>query len=184
MKQNNASHMPEFLRKIVVSLKRKPETIAMVVLVIAFLVYSLNLTYISHTTARIQGPGMGLYGFITMLLSMLSFVCFTSSYPRRKKPNYMMIGLMFVMFAIIVFCDIKYKGLITNALTRAENPIAEEDYITKAAKALNAHIIILIIGAALVALRQVYAKMIRSIKTSIDVEDSGNMAAIDIAGDD
>ena len=184
MNNTKRSGFSEFIRKSIVSLKRKPETIAMVVLVIAFLVYSLNLTYISHTTARIQGPGMGLYGFITMLLSMLSFVCFTSSYPRRKKPNYMMIGLMFVMFAIIVFCDIKYKGLITNALTRAENPIAEEDYITKAAKALNAHIIILIIGAALVALRPVYAKMIRGIKTSIDVEDSGNMAAIDIAGDD
>ena len=64
------------------------------------------------------------------------------------------------------------------------NPITEEDYITKAAKALNAHIIILIIGAALVALRPVYAKMIRSIKTSIEVEDSGNMAAIDISGND
>ena len=184
MNNTKRSGFSEFIRKSIVSLKRKPETIAMVVLVIAFLVYSLNLTYISHTTARIQGPGMGLYGFITMLLSMLSFVCFTSSYPRRKKPNYMMIGLMFVMFIIIIFCDIKYKGLITTALTRAENPIKEEDYITKAAKALNAHIIILIIGAVLVALRPVYAKAIRSIKTSIDVEDSGNMGTIDIAGDD
>ena len=184
MNNTKRSGFSEFIRKSIVSLKRKPETIAMVVLVIAFLVYSLNLTYISHTTARIQGPGMGIYGFITMLLSMLSFVCFTSSYPRRKKPNYLMIGLMFVMFVIIIFCDIKYKGLITSALTRAENPIKEEDYITKAAKALNAHIIILIIGAALVALRPVYAKMIRSIKTSIEVEDSGNMAAIDIAGND
>lgn len=156
----------------------------MVVLVAAFLVYSLNLTYISHTTARIQGPGMGLYGFITMLLSMLSFVCFTNSYPRRKKPNYAMIALMFVMFVIIVFCDIKYKGLITNALTRAENPIAEEDYITKAAKTLNAHIIILVIGAALVALRPVYAKMLRSIKTSIEIEDNSGMGTIDISGDD
>ena len=184
MNNTKRSGFSEFIRKSIVSLKRKPETIAMVVLVIAFLVYSLNLTYISHTTARIQGPGMGLYGFNTILLSMLSFVCFTSSYPRRKKPNYLMIGLMFVMFIIIIFCDIKYKGLITSALTRGENPIKEEDYITKAAKALNAHIIILIIGAALVALRPVYAKMIRSIKTSIEVEDSGNMAAIDIAGND
>lgn len=184
MNNTKRSGFSEFIRKSIVSLKRKPENIAMVVLVIAFLVYSLNLTYISHTTARIQGPGMGLYGFITMLLSMLSFVCFTSAYPRRKKPNYLMIGLMFVMFVIIIFCDIKYKGLITNALTRAENPIKEEDYITKASKALNAHIIILIIGAVLVALRPVYAKMIRSIKTSIEVEDSGNMAAIDISGED
>ena len=52
------SGLSEFIRKSIVSLKRKPETIAMVVLVIAFLIYSLNLTYISHTTSRIQGPGI------------------------------------------------------------------------------------------------------------------------------
>ena len=178
------SGFSEFIRKSIVSLKRKPQTIAMVVLVIAFLIYSLNLTHISHTTSRIQGPGMGLYGFITMLLSMLSFVCFTNSFPRRKKPNYPMIVLMFVMFGIIIFADIKYRGLVTNALTRAENPIAPEVYINKAVAALNAHIIVLLIGAALVLLLPVYSKALRSIKTSIDVEDNGGMAAIDIAGDD
>ncbi len=182
--KKNKSGFSEFIRKSIVSLKRKPETIAMVVLVVAFLIYSLNLTYISHTTSRIQGPGMGLYGFITMLLSMLSFVCFTNSFPRRKKPNYAMIILMFVMFGIIVFADIKYSGLITNALTRAENPIAEEDYITRARNTLKLHIIVLAIGAALVALRPVYAKMLRSIKTSVDVEDNSGMGAIDISGDD
>lgn len=182
--QAKRSGIGEFIRKSIVSLKRKPETIAMVVLVIAFLIYSLNLTYISHTTSRIQGPGMGLYGFITMLLSMLSFVCFTNSFPRRKKPNYAMIALMFVMFAIIIFADIKYRGLVTTALTREENPIAEEEYITKAVKALNLHIIVLIIGAVLVALRPVYGKALRSIKTSVEIEDNSGMAAIDIAGDD
>ena len=54
-----ASTMPEFLRKFVVGLKRSPQTIPLVVLVIAFLVYSMNLTHISDTTAKIQGPGMG-----------------------------------------------------------------------------------------------------------------------------
>ena len=178
------SGFKEFFRKRIVSLKRKPEKIAMVVLVIAFLVYSLNLTYISHTTSRIQGPNMGLFGFVTMLLSMLSFVCFSNAYPRRKKPNYAMIALMFVMFAIIFYCDLQYKGLITNALTRADNPIAEEDYITRASQTLTTHMIILGIGAALVLLRPVYAKWIRSIKTSVDVEDNGGMAAIDISGED
>ena len=181
---NKRSGFGEFIRKSIVSLKRKPETIAMVVLAVAFLIYSLNLTYISHTTARIQGPGMGLYGFITMLLSLLSFVCFSNSFPRRKKPNYAMLALMFIMFAIIIFCDIKYRGLINNSLTRAENPIAAEDYIIKANNALSLHIIVLIIGAALVALRPVYAKMLRGIKTSIEIEENAGMGAIDISGDD
>ena len=53
---------PEFLRKKLVSLKRKPQVIALAVLAVAFVYYSLNLTKISNTTAKIQGPGMGLSG--------------------------------------------------------------------------------------------------------------------------
>ena len=64
----------EFTRKRIVGLKRKPQTIALIVLVIGFLYYSLNLTQISNTTAKIQGSGMGLCGFVTMLFSMLSLV--------------------------------------------------------------------------------------------------------------
>ena len=45
MNNTKRSGFGEFIRKSIVSLKRKPENIAMVVLVIAFLVYSLNLTY-------------------------------------------------------------------------------------------------------------------------------------------
>ena len=184
MKQNNASHMPEFLRKIVVSLKRKPQTIPLVVFVIAFLVYSLNLTHVSHTTARIQGPGMGLYGFITMLFSMLAFVCFSNSFPHRKKVNIPMLVLMFLMIAVIIFCDVQYRGLIYTALNRAENPIAPEGYINSAYSMLMTHIVVLCIGVVLVALLPVYTKILRSIKTSVEVEDNGRMDDIDISGED
>ena len=73
----------EFLRKRIVSLKRKPQSIALVVFAIAFLYYSLNLTHISDTTAKIQGANMGLCGFATMLFSILSMVCFLNAF--RKK---------------------------------------------------------------------------------------------------
>ena len=78
---------PEFLRKKLVSLKRKPQMIALLVLAAAFVYYSLNLTMISNTTAKIQGAGMGLAGFATMLFSMLSLVCFLNAFPHRKKTN-------------------------------------------------------------------------------------------------
>ena len=48
----------EFIRKRIVSLKRKPQMIALFVFAIAFVYYSLNLTKISNTTAKIQGTGM------------------------------------------------------------------------------------------------------------------------------
>ena len=176
--------MPEFFRKIIVALKRRPQIIPLLVLAAAFLLYSLNLTHVSHTTSRIQGPGMGLYGFITMLLSILSFVCFLNAFPRRKKVNIPMLVLMFIMFAVIIFADVQYRGLIHTALTRAENPIAEELYITRAFNMLYRHIVLLLVSGALIALLPVYSKWLRKINTSIGVEDNGRLDQIDISGED
>ena len=181
------SKMPEFLRKFFVALKRRPSTIALVVLLIAFFQYSLNLTHISDTTAKIQGPGMGLCGFATMLFSMLSLVCFLNAFPRRKKPVIAMVVLMLLMFAVILFCDIYYSNLITTALTRAENPItldASTIYIAQAYNVLQDHVVILGIGIALILLMPLYTKLLRKINTSVTVEDYGKLEAIDISGED
>lgn len=182
-----ASKMPEFLRKFFVSLKRRPSIIALLVLAIGFLQYSLNLTQISNTTAKIQGSGMGLCGFATMLFSMLSLVCALNTYPRRKKPVIPMMILAILMLGVIIFCDVYYSGLITAALTRAENPIkldASTIYIAKAYNVLQDHIIIEIIGAAMFLLVPVYSKLLRKINTSVTVEDYGKMDVIDISGED
>lgn len=172
----------ETLRKFIVSLKRKPQNIAMVALVISFLVYSLNLTSISNTTAKIQGTGMGFTGFCTMLFSILSFVCFLNAFPYRKKVNVPMLVLMFVMFAIVVGCDWYYLGAITRALTRAESPIRAADfpYVATAQRTLTAHMLLLGVTTALVITLPYYKKALRRIKTSIEVEDNGQLDAIEI----
>ncbi len=173
----------ETLRKFVVSLKRKPQNIAMAALVVSFLVYSLNLTSISNTTAKIQGTGMGFTGFCTMLFSILSFVCFLNAFPYRKKANVPMLVLMFGMFAIVAGCDWYYLGAIARAITRAESPISTVDfpYVAKAQGVLHWHMALLGITTLLVATLPVYRKALRKIKTSVDVEDNGRLDAIDIA---
>lgn len=179
--------MKEFFRKKMVGLKRKPQTIALVVLVVAFLYYSLNLTQISNTTAKVQGPGMGLSGFVTMLFSMLSLVCFMNAFPHRKKVNIPMLVLMFIMIGIIIYCDIYYGGRITNAITRADNPIdptGANSYITNAQNMLKVHMIILIIGAGLTALLPVYAPLLKKVNTSIEVAGNDDMGALDLRGED
>ena len=180
----NKSTMPEFLRKTVVALKRRPQIIPLLVYVLAFLIYSLNLTHVSHTTARIQGTGMGLCGFVTMLFSILSFVCFSNAFPRRKKPNVKMLALMYAMLGAVIYCDVRYRGLIFAALNRADNPIAPEPYIEKAYAMLGTHVVTLLIGTALIVLMPVYAKWLRGIKTSVLVEDNGPLGVIDISGED
>ncbi len=176
----------ECARKFMVALKRRPHLIPMAVMLVAFLVYSLNLTKVSDTTAKIQGANMGLYGFVTMLFSMLSLVCFNNAFPHRKPVNRPMWILMFVMVAIIIASDVLYLGGIDNALFRPESPILitkETEYIVKAYAMLQAHITILAIGSALTLLLPIYSKWIRKVKTSIEVEDNGSMAAIELSND-
>ena len=182
VKQNGG--MKEFIRKTIVSLKRKPQTIPLLVLAAAFLVYSLNLTHISDTTAKIQLAGMGLSGFCTMLFSLLSFVCFINAYPHRKKTNLPMLALMFLMLGILIFCDTYYAGRITQAITRADHPIvvdANTIYISKAYDMLMVHRVIVAAGALLTLLVPVLRKLLRRIDTSLPAEESVEMEAITLS---
>ena len=179
--------LKESFRKLLVSLKRRPHMIPLLVFALAFLVYSLNLMNISDTTAKIQGKGMGLCGFATMLFSLLSLLCFLNAFPRRKKVNVPMLVLALLMVGVLLFCDYYYRGAITNALTRAENPIEigeTTQYIAKANKMLGRHTVILIVGLVMTALLPVYSKLLRKINTSVSVEDNGKLDAIDISGED
>ena len=174
----------ESLRKFVVSIKRKPHMIPGVVIAIAFLYYSLNLTNISDTTAQIQGAGMGLCGFCTMLFSILAFVCVLNAFPNRKKVNIPMLILMFLMFAIIIYCDIHYSGRILAAVNRAENPIKiteNTQYIADAYNVLNTHIIMLGVSIGLIVLLPLYSWLLKKIKTSIDVEENADMGELELA---
>lgn len=181
------SKKPEFFRKWMVALKRKPQMIALVVLAAAFVYYSFNLTQISNTTAKIYGNGMGLAEFATMLLSMLGLLCFLNAFPHRKKTNIPMLVLMFVMVGIVFYCDIYYGGRISDALTRAENPIVLDStntYIANSQNVLEVHKILLIVAAALTALLPVYKPLIKRINTSVEVAENEEMGSIDISGED
>lgn len=171
----------EFVRKTVVSLKRKPQIIPLMVLAAAFLLYSLNLTHVSDSTAKIQLPGMGLSGFCTMLFSLLSFVCFLNAFPHRKKTNIPMLVLMFLMLAILVVCDTYYAGCIHEAITREDHPIivdAGTAYIPAAYQMLMTHRVIVAAGALLTLLVPVLGKLLRRIDTSLPMEEGGEMDSI------
>lgn len=183
MAKKNNGGIKETIRKAIVSLKRNPSIIPLVMLFFAFLYYSLNLTNMSDTTAKIQGMGMGLSQFCIMLFSLLSLVCMLNSFPRRKKPNFLMIAVMFVMFAIIIYCDIHYNNAIMAALSRPENPIVlskETAYIADAYNMLSGHVIMIGVTAALVVLLPVYSKLLRKINTSVEVEGNDSMAEIEL----
>ena len=107
--------MPEFIRKFFVALKRKPQTIALVAVTVAFIWYSFNLTVISFTTTRLQGNNMGLTGFAVMLFSILAIVCCMNAFPYRKKANVPMLVLTFMNLFLGLFSwvtvDLIHRGL-------------------------------------------------------------------------
>lgn len=178
-----AAKMPEFLRQMIVSLKRRPQTIPMISMAIAFIVYSFNLTEVSNTTAKIQGVGMGFTGFCTMLFSILALVCFLNAFPTRKPVNKPMWVLMFVLLGIVIAADMYYSNAVAVALTRPENPIVLSTttlYIVNAYNMISDHLMWLYITIALILLLPVYSKLLRKINTNVDVEDNGNMAAIEL----
>ena len=109
--------------------------------------------------------------------------CFLNAFPHRKKVNVPMLVLMFAMFAIVVYCDGYYLGAIARAVTRAESPISPVDfpYVSKAQGVLHAHLILLAVTTVLIATMPFYKKALRKIKTSVEVEDNGKLAAIDIS---
>ncbi|MBQ6231920.1 MAG: hypothetical protein IJJ80_00265 [Clostridia bacterium] len=181
------SRVHEFFRKRLVSLKRKPQIIPLLVLVLAFVYYSFNLSPVANTTALINGPHMGLSEFCTMLFSALGIVCFLNSFPHRKKANIPMLVLTFLMLGLLVFCDYYYGTRISVALTRAESPIVptgKNAFVAVAQNVVHVHMVLLIVGAALLALLPVYSTFLRKINTSIDVAGNSEMTAIDISGED
>ncbi|MDE6599156.1 MAG: hypothetical protein K2K34_03650 [Oscillospiraceae bacterium] len=178
----------EFVRKFFVSLKRGPEKIPLVTLALAFLVYSLNLTAISNTTAKIGLPNMGQCEFAAMLFSILAFVCFLRAFPKREKPKAAMIILIFLMMAGLVFVDCVYYMRIVEAITRTDPaPIViteETAHITVAQNVVIMHIVFIAVTAVLLAAFPLYSKALKKINTSIDVEDNGELEAIDISGEE
>ena len=177
----------EFVRKMLVSLKKNPQLVPLFALTASFLVYSLNLTSISNTTAKIYGPHMGLCAFVAMLFSILSYVCMFSAYPKREKPNKLMIGLMLAMYAVIIFADGYYFMRIQAALTRATSPIKitkATSYISTSKVVLIVHIVTIVITMACVVLEPVFAKMLKKINTSVEIEAAREIAEIDISDED
>lgn len=179
--------LKETLRRFTVTLKRNPHYIPLVMLLVSFIVLSFNLTKISNTTATLNKTGMGLCAFLSMLLSLLSMVCMLNAFPKRQKPKLAVVVLMLVLFAIIIGADVFYCIKLTNGITTDADAIkitVKNYFIVEAQNALVIHIVTVALTALFVLLEPVFAKLLRKINTSVDVEGNGDITAIDISDEE
>ncbi len=172
----------ESWRKFIVSLKKRPHNIPLCMMVIAFIVYSFNLTKISNTTAVVNQTYMGLCEFVIMLFSVLAFVCFLNAYPKRQKPIVPMVILLYVLEIIILVADVVYISKI-NAGLQTIQINASRQFIPQAKSMLTVHIVLVVISIVLIALIPVIGKALNKIDTSVTLAGNDDVA-IELTDDD
>lgn len=180
MKNNILAKIKEFFRKLLVKLKKNPSVIPFAMHIASFLVFSLNLTAISNTTIRLLGPGMGLSEFISMLLSILMMICLLNAFPKRQKPNLTMVIISLVFCGIIIGADVVYLNCI---LTTTIPITPETDFIIDAYDIVSTHIVLVAITAVLIILEPIFAKLLKKINTSVELEDT-NVGNIELADEE
>ena len=173
----------EMIRKFFVALKRKPQNIPLAAILVAFVWYSFNLTLISFTTTRLQGNNMGLTAFAIMLFSTLMILCCMNAFPYQKKVHKPMLVLLFVMLAIVLYCDFHYLNCIALKMDAGGIEEVALPKVLEARRIMNVHVIMLAVSAVLVVTLPLYRKLIRKINTSVEVAENAEMEAIDISGE-
>ncbi|MDO4197598.1 MAG: hypothetical protein Q4D13_01245 [Erysipelotrichaceae bacterium] len=172
----------ETKRKFIVSLKKRPHNIALVMMAITFIVYSFNLTKISNTTAIVNKQPMGLCSFVTMLFSMLAFVCFLNAYPKRQPVNVPMMLLMYLMQILVIVADVIYIGKINEGLQTIQITSARI-CIPQAKTMLIIHIVLSVISVITIALIPTMGKMLSKIDTSVEIAGNDDVGNIELSED-
>lgn len=158
-----------------VTLKRRPHLIALVMSMVAFVVYSFNLTDVSNTTAYLGQDYMGLCQFAVMLFSALSLVCLLGAFPRRQRPKVLMLVLYFLMSAVIIFCDVVYYTVIQNQIAGPTPPVTlkpdgSQNYVLRAEALMITHMVLVGISVLLTATVKLYGKLFQLVNTNVELE--------------
>ncbi len=190
----------KFFRKMIVTLKYRPKIIPVIVLIIGYVLLSLNLANISETTLYINRTNMGLYIFVSYLLSVLSLVCLLNAFPNREKPRIVFIVLAFVLLAVVVTMDALYistvatklnelqtttnnagvilwEALLNSGSNRPEQMLSAKTWVT-------VHMVFECVVIVLVALLPAIKRLMRKINTRVVIEENENIASIDLSEGD
>lgn len=170
----------EFLRKFIVSLKKRTTRIPQFVMVVAFVFYSVSLSTISHATAYVNKTPMGLCSFVTMLLSVLAFVCSLNAFPNREKPKLFMVILLYAMQVIIIGADIWYLIKINEGLATNDYRKEALNIILQARVVIIVHMILLALTIIIFILVPLIRNSLNKIDTSVDLGENEDMRKIEL----
>ena len=166
----------EWFRKKIVALKRKPQTIALLVLAITTIYFMLALYTFSQAIniSYEETSATGICIFISTLVSLLVLVSFLNAFPKRKKANIFFVVLVFLMIGGMVACDLVYYIQMSNYMGTISNPSASTVYATinKAQPYMIVHVVLLGVSAIVFALTPVFKILINKINTQVKLESA------------
>ncbi len=161
----------EFFRKRLVHLKRKPEILPMLAVMISCMVYTFNLSSFSTAAIFCNDYYVAILVFVITLLSFLSIFTYLGAHDKKGVKVPMLVLSLVQIAALIVMDILCYIPLNRDAVAESERI-----ELAKAAKDSVNHIIWLGVTFVLIVLKPVYGKLLNKIDTTIpDDEFAGEI---------
>lgn len=184
-KEPFSAKLKEWNRKNIVNLKKKPQNIGMLFIIISTLIYLLSLGTISQAIYEFStSSNTGISMFIVTLLSIIVVVAYMNSFPKRKKPNIFFIVLVFVMLAVMVVFDVYYYSTMSNAISgQTAAWAASRPYCQRSCTLTIVHIVFVCLSAVALATLPLYKKLIMKINTRKELDTTEMKEAIDLTED-
>lgn len=176
----------EWFRKRIVKLKQKPQTIAMLFLLVALLFWLCTLNVYSsaiYSNDVVENKLVGLLNFVTTLFAILSVVSFLNAFPKRKKPNIVFIIITFAFIAIQIVCDafyhVNFSAYLYGGSDLTPEQIAESPEFLQSLNFVIVHIVLLGVAAGMIALTPVFGILLKKINTKKAIESTELKEEID-----
>lgn len=176
----------EWARKQVVMLKRAPQRIPLVYMVIVTAIWLIWLFTFSQAVDSMQEgvEWIGISVFVITLFSILALPLFLSAFPKREKPNLVFIGTLLVFLVAIILFDILYYHQVTVFFAAQDDTFfAGKDFLRQSASLAIAHIVLNAISIILIATLPLYKKLIMRINTKKVLEENKLSEEIDTSAE-
>lgn len=179
--QKIGAGLKEWGRKQIVALKRRPHFIPLFITLITSVIYLLCLrTYSKVVMANFAVEWAGFCVFVNTLLSVLVLALYTSAFPKRTKPNIVLVGLIFVFYIVMLLLDVLYY-------VRMNDYLLQSTMTDIGRESLNNAILHMVFGGIsiiVLALLPVYSKLIMKIDTSKEIESNNINEVIETEDDE
>ena len=163
--------MKEFWKKQIVSLKRRPQTIPLVLLVLSCMIYTFHLTEHSNASMYVSSRIVALYVFIITLSSILVIFSFLNAYPKGRRKLSMLL-IVFLLIAVQLVLDGLYLNIMFSETMVRDNPVPITQDIADSMNWTMVHLGALAVTTLAILFQPLYHKLLLRIDTTPETEEA------------